>query len=167
MYSTAHKTVYSSRQSVKSSVLQLNNVMYTVFDSVMLLDKYNGFTEGPSFTSKRSVLVACYYLSLSLVLLMYVVQCTVHCSTLCSSGYTIELDATYQVQERGCSSVSKSDQPVSWTPRYSLLYNNVYSLAHRTAYSALYNHYRMHRHFIVQLTVQSHKFHWMTIIKSS
>ena len=113
MYSTAHKTVYSSRQSVKNSVLQLNNVMYTVFDSVMLLDKYNSFTEGLSFTSKRSVLVACYYLLLSLVLLMYCVQCTVHCSTLCSTGYTIVLDATYQGQERGCSSVSKSNQPVS------------------------------------------------------
>ena len=87
--------------------------MFTVFDSVMLLDKYSSFTEGQSFTSKGSVLVACYYLLLSLVLIMYCVQCTVHCSTLCSTGYTIVLDATYQGQERGCSSVSKSDQPVS------------------------------------------------------
>ena len=118
--------------------------MYTVFDSVMVLDKYYIFTEGLSFTSKRSVLVACYYVLLSLVLLMYCVQCTVHCSTLCSTGYAIVLDATYQGQDRGCSSVSKSDQPVSWTPRYSLLYNNVYSSAHITAYSALYNHYRMY-----------------------
>ena len=114
--------------------------MYTVFDGMMLLDKYNSFTEGLSFTPKRSVLVACYYLLLSLVLLLYCVQCTVHCSTLFSTEYTIVLDATYQGQEGVCSSVSKSDQPVSWTPRYSLLYNNVY----RTAYTALYNRYRMY-----------------------
>ena len=80
--------------------------MYTVFDSVMLLDRYNSFTEGLSFTFKRSVLVACYYLLLSLVLLMYCVQCTVHCSTFFSSEYTIVIDTTYHGQERGCSSVS-------------------------------------------------------------
>ena len=42
-------------------------------------------------------------------------------------------------QERGRSSLFKSDQLVTWTPRYSLFYIKLYSTVYRTVYSELYN----------------------------
>ena len=50
---------------LKNSVLQLNNVMYTVFDSVMVLDKYNNsLKDYYSLLKDQFLLLAtiCYFL---------------------------------------------------------------------------------------------------------
>ena len=110
----------------------------------MSLDKYISSTEGLSFTTKISV-PGGLLLSVTFSSVTYVF-CTVYItvystvfnavySTLLSTGYTIVLDTIYNGHKGGCSSVSKSDQPVTWTPRYSLFYSNVYSTAHRTVYT--------------------------------
>ena len=49
------------------------------------------------------------------------------------------LGTVYKVKEGKCSSVFKSDQPVIWTPRYSLFYIKMYRIVYRAVYSALYS----------------------------
>ena len=49
------------------------------------------------------------------------------------------LGTIYKGQEKGCSSLFKSDRLVTWTPKYSLFYNTVYSTVYRTVNSELYN----------------------------
>ena len=105
----------------------------------MSLDKYINSPEGLSFTSKRSVLVTCFWC------IYYSVQYTTQYIFQSSVQYIIQysvtlvLDTIYRGQERGCSLVYKSGQPVTWMSRYSLFYSYVYGTAHRTVSSAIYN----------------------------
>ena len=55
------------------------------------------------------------------------------------------LGTIYKGQEKGCSSLFKSDWLVTWTPKYSLFYNTVYSTVY-TAHCTLYTvHCKLYR----------------------